>query len=143
MSWIILHVLLATDSWRNTAYSSIVTEGILQLAGAYYAGRTAHFAHVNGFYLIGHHDFPHGSDAYLMYIGAITFLVALYYTWYSIWMGSKYYYQPWGNESRDRFSDPEFKELWSGFHMMGLIFVGSWVGSWLFWAGYIKLAGNL
>lgn len=57
-------------------------------------GRTARFASVNGYYLLGRHNFPHGADAYLMYCGTLLFLVSMITSLLGAMWALPAYYQP-------------------------------------------------
>lgn len=117
--------------------ATIVTEVLLQFFGAYTMGRTAHFAAVNGYYLVNHHNFPHGSDAYLMYCGAMIFLVFMSSGFTGIFYATQAYYQ-----SDDNHSGPKISRGWISWLIFSSLSI-NWLGSWLFWAGFIKLAGDL
>ncbi|KAM5353088.1 hypothetical protein ACJZ2D_017029 [Fusarium nematophilum] len=117
----------------KAAYQHIIAEAAIQVVGADYAGLTAHFATTRGYYLANALDgCPLRADAKTMYAGALIYLVFLLPTIF-IAIGILFHESYAGAYRRN--SDP----LLNNFY---LSLVG-WVGSWLFFSGYVRLAGDL
>jgi len=104
--------------WTSAAKQTMIVEAIMQLVGTYYLGRTAHFATSHGYYLLHQH---YDSDARLMYGGALFSLICTYLSLFGIWM-----------------------TLYEGVPLSAFVFGYTvYIGNWLFWAGYVKLAAEL
>ena len=98
-------------------------------------GRTAHFAASRGYYKLGktYNSLPH--FAHLMYAGALYHLVAgSFFLLCSIALTISTFMDR-GSDIRVNIFFIHLVLLWS------LIFV--WMGSWIFWGGFVNLAGNL
>lgn len=118
--------------WSSAAAQTLITEFVLLSVGAYYMGKTANFAQLHGYYLGKFpSSFGQSSDAKLMYAGALVYLVMLGLSLIIIGLGILVAAE---GKVRNEFS--------AGYV---IICAGSWtwIGSWLFWAGYLKLAGSL
>ena len=64
--------------YRNLGASAILAEVILQAVGSVYIGITANWAQWHHYYLADHlANVPHGSDAHLMYAGALLWLITV------------------------------------------------------------------
>jgi hypothetical protein len=141
LSWFILGFLSAVPEandeddpgpWVSAASQAAIAEIILQLIAMYYAGRIVHFASTHGYYkLHADYGFQHGGAARMMYGGALFYLITIVYnTPIIIGMGTR---SSRGNSRAQGFI--------TSFAVASSF--TSWVGSWLFWAGYVRLAGNL
>jgi hypothetical protein len=65
----------------NSAASAITSEAILQVIGTVYFGVTANYGRQKGLYYIRHlTPYPRGGDAYMMYAGALVWMVMLIFT---------------------------------------------------------------
>ena len=102
----------------------------------YYYGRTVHFAASHRYYLAGHLHGPHATNARIMYAGALLYLLFLYFSIGLLII----LLLPDGSE----------KKTYSGKHerrgfiqVCAVICATSWMASWLFWGGYLHLAGDL
>lgn len=100
------------------------------LISMYYYGWTAHFATTKGYYIIGQLKGPHAHDAHLMYAGA---LLAVIGGAYSI-IGVPMYFIVHRDSERPR-KIPAMASM--------SLMVNAWIGAWLFWVGYVRLAGDL
>lgn len=114
------------DGWYEaSAKGSLLAEIFLLIIASYYNGKTVHFATTRGYYLIGHLKGPHAHDARVMYIGALLFLVFLYFAiFYLVFILAT--------------SDTEVTR-----QFCITIIITTWLFSWLFWGGYVHLARDL
>jgi hypothetical protein len=129
----------------------MVAELPLILISMYYYGWTAHFARTKGYYIVGHLKGPHTHDARLMYAGALLSLIGGAYSiifvpiqilgkvdithitpFWSVFSSRRY-------ESTTRGGPPNALVLYVSMMLM----IYGWVGAWLFWVGYVRLAGDL
>lgn len=112
----------------------LVAEAAIQLVGGtYYAGRTAHFAASRGYYYANAlWGCPWKSDAKMMYAGALLYLVFLLPI---IFLANGILFQAGFEGAYRQGSDPLVNN-----YLLSLI---GWIGSWLFFAGYVRLAGDL
>lgn len=89
------------------------------------------------------HKFPNGSEAYMMYCGALVYLVFLFYTpFFGSLMPPNLRQIPGkrANQTPIEFGGQE------SFTAIGLIVVNTfynWVGNWPFWVGFVRLSGDL
>jgi hypothetical protein len=119
--------------WTSAAKQTLIAEAIMQVVGTYYLGRTAHYAASHGYYQL-HRNYD--ANAKLMYGGALFTLIITYASLLGIW-GSLYQLIT----RRPFRGDPRQPET---FVNAALMFgYGAYIGSWLFWSGYVKLAGDL
>lgn len=123
--------------WEQAFLSLFIAEFILQAISMYIMGRTAHFAANQGYYLIQtdlYKSLPsgaqmmYGSALYIIICGSLSFLTTV---WFIIGTIEKH------KES------PKEKQSTSIIFAVGLFcLLTNWLGSWLFWAGFLHLAGN-
>ena len=120
--------------WMNAFLSQFIAEVLLQLASLYIMGRTAHFAVINGFYkLTNSPSLPRG--AHMMYAGALYYLIAgslslIIAIIAIIVQGISTRYEQSNAARVIRV-------------VCVLLLLGStFLGSWLFWAGFVQLAGH-
>ncbi|KAF2194946.1 hypothetical protein K469DRAFT_698508 [Zopfia rhizophila CBS 207.26] len=124
--------------WWSAFMSQFIGEFILQIITLYIMGRTAHFATNHGYYKIYQKSYwKIPAAARMMYSGALYYLVAgslflicaflfILYTMLS---------------SRIKFIG---KASSLGiFSTLLVLLISTWMGSWIFWAGFVKLAGTL
>ena len=135
LSWLGgLLAVVGEDKMNYTALgaSCTIAEGILQAVACFYMGRTAHWGVMLGYLKGGHLDgIPGGHDAKLMYAGSLLWLVTIAFVflpWFLlVW--------PDGEEK-----DAELSSV------LGIVFcccmIVPLIGQWLFWAGFIDLAGD-
>ena len=129
-----LLAIIGEDKMNYTALgaSCTIAEGILQAVACFYMGRTAHWGVMLGYLKGGHLDgIPGAHDAKLMYAGSLLWLITIAFV-----------FLPWGflvwpnSEEKDA-------DLSS---MLGIIFcfcmIVPLIGQWLFWGGFIGLAGD-
>ncbi|KAI9772137.1 MAG: hypothetical protein M1839_002549 [Geoglossum umbratile] len=143
LSWLILGFLDAHPEtnrdnkpslWSSAARQAVIAEVILQFIAMYYAGRTVHFASTHGYYkLHADYGFQHGGAARMMYGGALLYLLTIVFNIPYVFVVVTTLS---GTPSSDR--TRLFFEFFTGTSSFT-----SWLGSWLFWAGYVRLAGNL
>ena len=117
--------------YEGTALCLMLAELPLLLMSMYYYGWTAHFAATKGYYIIGNLEGPDAHNTHLMYAGA---LLALIGGGYSI-LGVPLHIL---SESTSHAPPKPYVMFLS----MSLMIFG-WVGAWLFWVGYVRLAGDL
>ena len=111
--------------YEASAKGTLFAELFLLLVSTYYTGMTAHFAATKGYYIVGRLQGPHAHDARIMYSGALMSLISLFFAIAYLLV-----------LLLDKENDA----------VLGSIIIlasTSWLASWLFWAGYIRLAGNL
>ena len=129
LSWLVLVVFMSidadrknNDSYTRSAKASVAAEFCLQLISSYYTGRTVHFAAANGYYS---HPGSAPADARTMYAGALLSLVSLFFTLCSL--------------VYILYAEPG---VGTTFFAAILISCTSWLGSWIFWGGFVRLSGN-
>ena len=129
LSWLVLVVFMNIDAVRGkdtnyirSAKAAVAAELCLQLISSYYMGWTAHFAVENGYYS---HPGSAPSDARTMYAGALLSLVSLFFTLCSL------VYILFAEADVD-----------TTFFAAILISCTSWLGSWIFWGGFVHLSGH-
>ena len=120
--------------YTSLGASSTIAEGILQIIASAYMGRTAHWADMLDYYPRGHlHGIPGGHDAAMMYAGALlwlVFVVLMFFVWI-LFTGFTLF-------SPDDAPDHAFG--WG--IAFCLTMAVPLIGQWLFWAGFIGLAGD-
>lgn len=135
LSWLGgLLAIIGEDKMNYTALgaSCTIAEGILQAVACFYMGRTAHWGVMLGYLKGGHLDgIPGVHDAKLMYAGSLLWLITIAFV-----------FLPWGflvwpsSEEKDEYASS----------VLGIIFcccmIVPLIGQWLFWAGFIGLAGD-
>ena len=142
LAWIVLALCMQFGAgsskhgkgyWEDAAKQLAIAEVVLSLIASYYAGITAHFATVNGYYVVGRLQGPYATAAHMLYAGALFYLITLCGTILTTFLMVA--------AMHDREKD------WINTAMiiilLGGIGVTSWLASWLFWAGYVLLAGDL
>ena len=118
--------------YENSAKGAILAEIILMIIASFYYGRTMHFAVTRGYYLRGHLTGPSAHDAHIMYVGALLYTVFLYTPLFYLVLLVI-------DEKFGFLDDP----LASVLLAVGVTGTTTWLGSWLFWAGYVHLAQDL
>ncbi|KAF2472861.1 uncharacterized protein BDR25DRAFT_11963 [Lindgomyces ingoldianus] len=128
--------------WASTAKSQAFAEIALQIIALYIMGKTAHFASTRRYYLVGtaaNKSLP--AAAKIMYGGALYYLImGVPLCLYEIFLLVSYYT---GN-LRGNFQGSSLSNKtvgYSAFIFYNLSY--TWLGSWLFWAGFVRLAGDL
>ena len=132
LGWFVLAILMplgrAVDKhgmYESAAKGAIVAEIFLLLIGSYYMGITAHFAATNGYY-VGALQGPYAEHAHMMYSGALLFLISLAFALISALLLL-----------------PSAVPQVLKYVLVFIVAISSLLGSWLFWAGYVLLAGDL
>jgi hypothetical protein len=128
--------------WGCAAMSQLFAETILLFLGFITMGKTARFADTHGYYKLGsvYNTLPRG--AHLMYAGALYFLVAgvlafiTYLVMVPIMVSDMLESNPEPGQG-DYVNDG----MNTAFVSVGLFCF--WMGSWIFWAGFVYLAGDL
>ena len=135
LSW--LGGLLAYVGEEKMNYTALgasctIAEGILQAVACFYMGRTAHWGVMLGYLKGGHLDgIPGGHDAKLMYAGSLLWLITIVFIflpWFVLVLPS--------SEKKDADLSSTSGIIFCCCMIMPLI------GQWLFWAGFIGLAGD-
>jgi hypothetical protein len=143
--------------------SALLSEIVMQLMGAVYLGRTVNFAAVNDLYLASHADsvVKGWNDAVLMYAGALVWISAVHHLKRlrpTAALGSTGQQQGQGAPPlvppRRRIGPVQYQ--WErALNAMGLnaeslkrmrtfvfLMILPFIGQWMFWAGFIRLAGD-
>jgi hypothetical protein len=119
--------------WGSAALQSLITEIVMVLLGSYYMGRLLHDAAMNG-YLLPHHldGFQYKSDYYLMASGSILYLIL---AWFSLLVLGPLLC----------ISISEGLAFNQGTVMVFVLVVAllPWMASWLFFSGFVIVAGPL
>jgi len=121
--------------WRNSAIAQIFAEIVLQCIALYIMGRSAHFGAQKGFYSVSSDTYKElPSAARLMYAGALYYLItgACMLTYEFYWLAKTI---------RNEIRDQEYASGIGLFVVLNLF--TTWTGSWIFWAGFVHLAGSL
>jgi hypothetical protein len=123
--------------WATSFISQFIAELVLQVINLAIIGSVVHFAATRGYYHIDHqYSVPHA--AHLMYAGALLYVVLLpvfLYTFFAMYISRR--------EGRFTMSKIGKVEIGLVQYFVGCLAVSSWLASWLFWSGYVLLAGNL
>ncbi|KAH0543402.1 hypothetical protein FGG08_002260 [Glutinoglossum americanum] len=122
-------------AWRTFAFSQFIAEIVLQLITAYTMGTTVAFAAPRGYYILGNLPGPTGRRAHMMYSAALYWLCGQ-----SALLGLGLIVtvavlaSSWHVAYKMHFT----------MSVMGVAMVPlSWMATWLFWVGYVQLAGGL
>jgi hypothetical protein len=145
LSWFFIGLLqpLPNKVYDSSARQGLIAEVILQIIATYYVGRTVHFASTHGYYKPhADYQFQHGGAARMMYGGALFYLLAIAFNFYNVVATNTWRkpdrkvtnYGAGGSASVEQLTMLAYV-IWTGFT--------TWIGSWLFWAGYVRLAGDL
>jgi hypothetical protein len=124
--------------WWSAFMTQFIAEFVLQIMALYVMGRTAHYGAAKDYYKLyrsTYWDIP--AAARMMYSGALYYLVAG-----SLFLIFAFFFIMYQMLSR------KVKTLGKGSTIaivMALFFllISTWLGSWLFWAGFVSLAGDL
>ncbi|OCK76705.1 hypothetical protein K432DRAFT_335237 [Lepidopterella palustris CBS 459.81] len=123
--------------WWSAFMSQFIGEFMLQTIALYIMGLTAHFASGHGYYEISkrklYHSLPHG--AHMMYAGALYYLVAG--SGFLLFASLFIFFNIRASKYIAKANTPAIVLV------LVLLLVSTWMGSWIFWAGFVKLAGNL
>lgn len=111
----------------------MIAEVPLLIMSMYYYGWTAHFAATKGYYIIGNLKGPDAHNAHLMYAGALLALIGGGYS--IIGVPLQILFDP--EVTRNTPPNPYVMFLST------MLMTFGWVGAWLFWVGYVRLAGDL
>jgi hypothetical protein len=122
--------------WGTSARSALLAEGALCVVAAFTFGTTVHFGTIHNFYHNGHLEGPLGLPARLMYAGAMLSLVSFAV----IVLATISIQITLSLETDLELSDP-YGEAAAIFGLSSLF--STWAGSWLFWVGYLLVAGDL
>ncbi|KAI9766854.1 MAG: hypothetical protein M1839_004759 [Geoglossum umbratile] len=120
-------------AWRCFALSQFIAEIVLQLITAYTMGTTVAFAARHGYYILGNLT-QEGQRAHMMYSAALYWLCGqsvLLVVGIAATVCSLRY-------TGDYSKRMHVIMTYVGVAMLPL----SWMATWLFWAGYVRLAGN-
>ena len=138
LAWI--GALLAAVGAENSYYTSLgasctIAEGILQIMASFYIGKTAHWAVISGYLKHGHlNDIPGAHYAKIMYAGVLLWLITVAFA-VVVWLVLLCYT-----------TCTEKKEDHIAVIVAGISFTLTMIlpliGQWLFWVGFIGLAGD-
>lgn len=130
LAWVALVIFMNIDTnksknstkYMKSAKAAVLAEIVLQIMSSYYMGWTASFATKHGYY---HHPTAAPENANIMYAGALLSLISLFSTLIClvailIQAGS----------------------FESSFTPILMVSCTSWLGSWLFWIGFVSLEGD-
>lgn len=145
IGWIPLAWLASQDAdmerdgpWTSAGRQAAIAEAILQVIGVYYMGRTVHFGAIHGYFLVHHAEFKNGANLLEMIIGALLYLVYILYSAGALFVSGFrfFFYLLEPGEEIEGFprSNEACLVLTGGF---------TWICSWLFITGYVRLAGDL
>ena len=130
LSWLMLVIFMNFDSFRlegtkyiRSAKAAVAAEVCLQIMSSYYMGKTVRFAAKNGYYS---RPGIAPEDARVMYAGALLSLVSLFFTLIGL--------------ISILFTNPEYETTFFATVLVGCT---SWLSSWIFWGGFVRLAGDL
>ena len=132
--------LLAAVGAENSYYTSLgasctIAEGILQTMASFYIGRTAHWAAILGYLRIGHLDgIPGAHDAKMMYAGVLLWLITIAFA-LVVWLFLVCY--TWCSSKKEGSNDVIIFGV-----CFTITMILPLIGQWLFWAGFIGLAGD-
>ena len=133
LSWI--GGLLAIIGEKEHNYTALgasctIAEGILQVLACFYMGRTAHWGVMLGYLKEGHvNGAPGAYDAKMMYAGSLLWLITV-----------ALIFLPWLVLVFKGEKDAEDSTI-AGF-LFCFCMIMPLIGQWLFWAGFIGLAGD-
>ncbi|KAH0556376.1 hypothetical protein GP486_005699 [Trichoglossum hirsutum] len=121
-------------AWRSFALSQFIAEIVLQFITAYTMGTTVAFAARRGHYILGNLDFL-GHRAHMMYSAAL------------YWLCGQSLLLAVGGIAAILASVLEeeiAKKMHTIMTIVGIAMLPlSWMATWLFWVGYVRLAGDL
>ena len=132
--------LLAAVGAENSYYTSLgasctIAEGILQTMASFYIGRTAHWAVISGYLKEGRLvDIPGAHDARIMYAGVLLWLITIAFA-FIVWLVLLCY----TTCSSKKEGETDIILFGIGFTITMILPL---VGQWLFWVGFIGLAGD-
>lgn len=132
--------LLAAVGAENSYYTSLgasctIAEGILQTMASFYIGKTAHWAAISGYLKGGHlDDIPGAHDAKIMYAGVLLWLITIAFA-FIVWL-ILLCYTTCSRKTEGHRTIIVFG-IWFTITMILPL-----VGQWLFWVGFIGLAGD-
>ena len=124
--------------WWSAFMAQFIAEFVLQIMALYVMGRTAHYGAARNYYkvyLSTYWDIP--ASARMMYSGALYYLVAgslflIFAFFFIVYQMFSYKVKTLGKGNTIAI----VISLW-------FLLISTWLGSWLFWAGFVKLAGDL
>lgn len=117
--------------WGSSAKSTIAAEIILGLISLSIYGRVAHLGSTRGYYKVGS-SVP--SDAKLMYAAALLYIVSFCGS-LPILLSTVTFDQWWAREDNGPIRQMTLL-------LMTIVLSWPWIGSWLFWEGYVHLEGK-
>ncbi|KAH8726300.1 hypothetical protein GQ44DRAFT_726275 [Phaeosphaeriaceae sp. PMI808] len=123
--------------WWSAFMTQFIAEFVLQSMAMYIMGRTAHYGAARNYYSIhleSYWQIP--AAARMMYSGALYYLVAG-----SVFLIFAFFFIIY------QMLSSKVKNLGKGNTVaiiiaLWFLLISSWLGSWLFWAGFVKLAGD-
>jgi hypothetical protein len=140
LSWIALVIAETVQEdqnygqwWTSAAMQTLVTEAAMLLLGSYYMGLTVHHASTHGYLLLHHLDgVPYRSDFLLMTIGALLYLILAWASLVGLITLIQMVFK----------GDAAFDDTRVVYGALAVALF-PWLASWLFFVGYVRLAGPL
>ncbi|KAK0514037.1 hypothetical protein JMJ35_003759 [Cladonia borealis] len=132
--------LLAAVGAEDSYYTSLgasctIAEGILQTMASFYIGKTAHWAWIYGYLKKGRlDDIPGAHNAKMMYAGVLFWLITIAFA-FIVWL-VLLCYTTCSRKTEGHRTIIVFGVCFTITMILPL------VGQWLFWAGFIGLAGD-
>jgi hypothetical protein len=130
-----VHLDSGPSYWHSSAMAQLLAEMMLELLALYIMGRVVHFGALHKFYALSTPEYKAlPRAAHLMYAGAMWYLIAVS-GMLTVVIIAWYYIVEIGRKS--------YQSQQTTIGLM--LFFGAtstWVSSWLFWAGYVELAGH-
>lgn len=133
LAWIVLTALGYWPYWRSLAKQTLIVEGLMQMIGCYYFGRTAQFANKHGFYTHSHYD----HYAQLMYAGALLTLITTFFAVIGLLFSLA--------SLSDDEQDPKTDGSCVIFFLAAIVIsfgLGAFAGRWCFQISFVALAGD-
>lgn len=143
LSWLFLSFLATTPEYWNSFLSNLICEFLLQCVGMGYMAKTIRFASKHHYLLPvgsdGIHNVPQAvkdipAGGLLLYAGAMVYVV-----FFAIFILVMLY----NILAAIGFSSPSNRDPKGLGIALAFPFAFTWAGSWMFWAGYLQIAGDL
>jgi hypothetical protein len=130
---------MAGYPWWSAATSQLVSEVILQMITANWMGTTADFGAQHGYLdtqKFLYYKGPVVADAKLMYPAALFWLCSAFFACLAAFI-FLFLRRSFLKSLSDRDSAP------GSIAVLGFLLVTIWLATWLWWAGFVRLAGDL
>jgi hypothetical protein len=133
--------------WTSSAISQFIADSVLMVISLVVLGRTVRFGDIHNYYHLGSQAYSQlPVSAHLMYGGALFTLVftCAYASIFQMRCAISTVLGPhrvWGMDWYGEDTGNLVEQEWRAIYAVASLFV--FLGSWLFWAGFVKLAGDL